>query len=55
MLIDSVDSISFLLIKVTYTPSFYLNLLSANCTTNASIFLRGKDSLLKEVDSKPIC
>ena len=54
MLIDSLDSTSFPLIKVAYVLGFYLKLLSADRATNASIFLRSKDSLLKEVDSKPI-
>jgi hypothetical protein len=54
MLIDSLDSTSFLLLEVAYTLGFYINLLSANRATNAGIFLRGKDNLLKEADSIPI-
>ena len=55
MLIDSLDGTLFLLLEVAYTLGFYINLLSANCTANAGIFLRSKDSLLKEADSTPIC
>jgi len=54
MLIDSLDGILFLLLEVAYILGFYINLLSTNYTANASIFLRGKDSLLKEADSTPI-
>ena len=51
---DSLDGTTFPLLKVAYTPGFHVNLLSADRATNASIFLRGKDSLLKEADSTPI-
>ena len=54
MLIDSLDSILFLLLEVAYTLGFYINLLSTNRAANAGIFLRSKDSLLKEADSTPI-
>ena len=55
MLTDSLDGTLFLLLEVAYTPGFYINLLSANRAANTGIFLRGKDSLLKEADSTPIC
>ena len=55
ILIDSLDGTSFLLLEVAYAPGFYINLLSADRAANAGIFLRGKDNLLKEVDSTPIC
>ena len=54
ILIDSLDSTSFLLLEVGYALGFYINLLSANYAANAGIFLRGKDSLLKEADGTPI-
>ena len=54
ILIDSLDGTLFLLLEVAYTLGFYINLLSADYTANAGIFLRGKDNLLKEVDSTPI-
>ena len=54
MLIDSLDGTLFLLLEVAYALGFYINLLSADCAANAGIFLRGKDSLLKEADSTPI-
>ena len=54
MLIDSLDGTLFLLLEVAYTLGFYINLLSANYTANAGIFLRDKDNLLKETDSTPI-
>ena len=54
MLIDSLDSTLFLLLEVAYTLGFYINILSTNRAANVGIFLRGKDSLLKEADSTPI-
>ena len=54
ILIDSLDGTLFLLLEVAYTLGFYINLISANRTANADIFLRSKDNLLKEVDSTPI-
>ena len=54
ILIDSLDGTLFLLLEVAYTLGFYINLLSTNYTANASIFLRSKDNLLKEIDSTPI-
>jgi hypothetical protein len=54
ILTKSLNGTAFPLKQVTYCPSFYVNLISAERVANTGIYLNGRDCLLEEKDGTPI-